>query len=249
MSKRNLRRTAFYGGDLACLHDQHYSDLVANAAQQIIAMLRAAKVKSGLVCDLGCGGGRLSASLIQTGYEVVGVDISPAMIAIAKKRAARARFINGSIAEISLPVCDAAVAVGEVFNYLGSKTAIVRAFRNIFCALRTGGVLILDIKEPPPQRLARTSSRAGANWALIAEIEEDPIRNRLIRKIHSFRKIGGRYRRHSEVHELRIYPVAEVVGMLRAAGFHPRIFKGYRSYQLPSDRKVLLARKPPPNDN
>jgi SAM-dependent methyltransferase len=249
MSKRNIGRTAFYGGDVACLHDQHYSDLAANAAPQIIAMLRAAKVKSGLVCDLGCGGGRLSASLLQSGYDVVGVDISPAMIAIAKKRAPRARFISGSIAEVRLPVCDAAVALGEVFNYLGSKTAIVRAFRNIFRTLRAGGILILDIKEPPPQRLARTSSRAGANWALIAEIEEDPVRNRLVRKIHSFRKMGGHYRRQGEVHELRIYPVAEVMHMLRAAGFHPRIYQGYGRYKLPSDGKVLLARKPSPNDN
>src|SRR5215831_10229910 len=170
----SARMTSFYGEDLACLHDQHYSDFVTSAAPQAILMLRAAGVKTGLVCDLGCGGGQLSASLLQAGYCVIGVDISPAMIAIARKKAPGASFIQGSVAQVSLPLCDAAIAIGEVFNYLGSRKTIARAFGNIFRSLRPGGILIFDTKEPPSKRVARMSSRAGADWAVIAEIEEDP---------------------------------------------------------------------------
>src|SRR5689334_14245027 len=77
MSKPNgSRRSSFYGDDLASLHNLHYSIFVTEAAPGAIRMLRAAGIKGGLVCDLGCGGGQLSAALLKAGYEVVGVDLS-----------------------------------------------------------------------------------------------------------------------------------------------------------------------------
>src|SRR5215467_2124772 len=120
MNKRTGRmKTSFYGDDLASLHNRHYSFFVTGAAPGAIRMLRDAGIKQGLVCDLGCGGGQLSAALLKAGYEVVGVDRSPAMIKIARRQAKNARFLQGSIAELTLPRCDAAFAVGEIINYLG----------------------------------------------------------------------------------------------------------------------------------
>jgi SAM-dependent methyltransferase len=37
--------------------------------------------------DLGCGEGRLSRDLVELGYDVVGVDVSPAMVAAALEAA------------------------------------------------------------------------------------------------------------------------------------------------------------------
>lgn len=243
MSKIPLSRSPFYGEDLACLHNQHYSDFVAHSAPQALSMLRAAGLKSGLVCDLGCGGGQFSASLLKAGYQVIGVDLSAAMIAIARKRAPGARFIQGSVAEVVLPPCEAAIAIGEVFNYLSSPKAVLRSFRNIYRALRPGGILLFDIKEPPAKKIARIAARSGADWALIAEIEEDPLRKKLTRTIHSFRKLRRHYRRQIEIHQLRIYPVVEVLRMVESAGFRARSYPGYGRYKLGPGRRVLLARK------
>lgn len=240
---RTAKESSFYGEDLAFLHNQHYSDFVAGAAPQVVRVLRAAGIRQGRVCDVGCGGGQLSASLLRAGYDVTGIDVSEAMIAIARKRAPNARFIHGSIPGVQIPACVAAVAVGEVFNYLRSTGNILRAFRNIFATLEPGGILLFDIKEPPPKRLVRTSACTGEGWAVIAEIDENPARQRLVRTIHSFRKTGGYYRRSVEVHELGIYPLAVTIRMLRKTGFTVRTFPGYGSYRLSSDRKVLLARK------
>lgn len=46
----------------------------------------------GIVVDLGCGSGIWTTALADSGYEVVGVDISPAMIEIACQRVPEARF-------------------------------------------------------------------------------------------------------------------------------------------------------------
>ncbi len=52
----------FYSSDLAELHNLYYADLVEKAAPGALAELRKAGIQSGLVLDLGCGGGQFSAA-------------------------------------------------------------------------------------------------------------------------------------------------------------------------------------------
>jgi SAM-dependent methyltransferase len=231
---------------LAYLHNRHYSEFVENAAAGVIAMLRSAGITSGVVCDLGCGGGQLSARLLKAGYKPIGIDISAAMVRIARAQVTKARFIQGSISTLRLPEYAAAVAVGEVFNYLGSKDEMKRAFRNIFRSLLPGGVLVFDIKEPLPgnSKKTRTAFRRGRDWAIFVEVEEYPLRNKLTRRIVSFRKAGAHYRRTDEVHYQSIHRAVEIARLLRASGFHVRVVQAYGSMKLPRDRKVLVAKKP-----
>jgi SAM-dependent methyltransferase len=234
-----------YGRDLAELHTLYYSDVVENAAPGVIAALRRAGIRSKVILDLGCGGGQLSSRLLHEGYEPVGVDVSPAMIRLARRRAPKARFICGSITDIALPQCSAASAIGEIFNYLPSKAAIRRAFGNIFRSLEPGGLFVFDIKEPLPgaEKKTRSTARWGDDWAIFVEVEEDPQKQRLTRKIVSFRRDGTLYRRHDEVHRQVILEAREAVAMLEDEGFRVDVFPGYGSYALSDDRKVLIARK------
>lgn len=235
----------FYHQDLAELHNLYYSDFVENAAPGAIAALRAAGIRSGVVLDLGCGGGQFSSRLLREGYEPAGIDVSAAMIRLARKRVPAAKFVRGSIADVRLPSCSAAVAIGEVFNYLPSKAGVRRAFRNVFRALRPGGILVFDIKEPlpGPGKKARSVARWGADWAIFVEVAEDPDEQRLVRKIASFRRMDRNYRRHDEVHRQTILKAAEIGKMLEIIGFSVSIRRGYRDVRLSSDRKVLIARK------
>jgi SAM-dependent methyltransferase len=235
----------FYHQDLAELHNLYFSDFVEKAAPGAIAALRAQGVRSGVVLDLGCGGGQLSLRLLREGYQPVGVDVSPAMVRLARRRVPKAKFIRGSVAEIVLPPCSAAVAIGEVFNYLPTRPSIRRAFRNVFRSLRPGGILVFDIKQPLPGmgKKIRSAARWGDDWAVFVEVAEDPRQQRLTRKILSFRKDGKRYRRQDEVHRQTILPAAEIAEMLAAVGFLVNVRKGYKSFRLSHDRKVLIARK------
>jgi SAM-dependent methyltransferase len=235
----------FYTADLAELHNLYYADFVENAAPGAITILREAQIRGGTVLDLGCGGGQLSSLLLHRGYSPVGVDVSRAMIRLARQQVPKARFIHGSISNIALPRCGAAIAIGEVFNYLPSKAEIRRALRNVFHALEPGGILIFDVKEPlpGPGKKARSSARWGHDWAIFVEVEEDPRRQRLTRKILTFRKEGNRYRREEEVHGQTIIPAADMAAMLASIGFSVGVQKGYRSFRVSDDRKVLIARK------
>jgi len=57
----------------------------------------------GLVLDAGCGPGRMTAHLHGLGVDVFGVDLSPAMIAVARKAHPALRFEVGTITALDLP--------------------------------------------------------------------------------------------------------------------------------------------------
>jgi 2-polyprenyl-3-methyl-5-hydroxy-6-metoxy-1,4-benzoquinol methylase len=76
-----------YGEDLAYVHDVAFTDLARNAARTVLKLLRERKIAGGLVVDLGCGSGVLAERLMRAGYDVLGVDVSGAMLRLARKRA------------------------------------------------------------------------------------------------------------------------------------------------------------------
>ena len=77
----------YYKKDLAYIHDVGFSDFALKSAPGIIKILQENNIRSGLIVDLGCGSGLSAQEFIKANYQVLGIDISPAMIEIAKKRA------------------------------------------------------------------------------------------------------------------------------------------------------------------
>lgn len=63
---------------------------------------------SGPVADLGCGSGRITAHLGGLGLDVLGIDLSPAMIDVARREHPGIDFRVGSMTELDLP--DASMA-------------------------------------------------------------------------------------------------------------------------------------------
>ncbi|MFD9685765.1 class I SAM-dependent DNA methyltransferase [Kitasatospora sp. NPDC059088] len=57
---------------------------------------------SGQVADLGCGPGYLTAALAEHGLDASGIDLSPALIAIARRRYPRLRFRTGSMGALAV---------------------------------------------------------------------------------------------------------------------------------------------------
>ncbi|MEU5522456.1 methyltransferase domain-containing protein [Streptomyces sp. NPDC047860] len=57
----------------------------------------------GRVADLGCGPGRVTARLASLGLSVFGLDLSEAMLAIARRENPGLRFEQGSMQQLDLP--------------------------------------------------------------------------------------------------------------------------------------------------
>ena len=240
-----------YREDLAFINDDGFSDFTAGTTPGLLAILRRAGVRTGLVVDLGCGSGRWAAALGDAGYDVLGVDLSPAMIRLARKRAPLARFETGSLLNAKLPACDAVTAIGEVVNYQfdpkHSKSALTRLFRRIHAALRPGGVFVFDVAGPDrvPAETPASYWKEGPGWSIHVEVDGNARSRWMTRTIVCFRQDGkGRYRRSEETHRLRLLDAAEVAAELETIGFRARLQDGYGRFRLYPGLRAVIARKP-----
>lgn len=235
-------RGGAYDPDLAYVHDVGFGVFARNAAPGIVNLLRAAGIRDGLVVDLGCGSGILAAELLRAGYKAVGVDISAAMLRIARSRAPEARFVKASLMDFEIPRCDAVTAIGEVVCYAldprASRRQLGALFRRVYAALRPGGVFLFDVAEP-----GRGSDSAKErywltdDWAMLRKASEDEKRRTLTREITVFRRVGRVYRRSDEVHRLKLYPQEEIRGVLEEIGFEVTLLDRYG--EVPFDRSLV----------
>ncbi|HVU90196.1 MAG TPA: class I SAM-dependent methyltransferase [Pirellulales bacterium] len=238
-----------YRADLAFIHDAGFGGLAHSAADELLGQLDRAKVTAGTVVELGCGSGILSEKVAQAGFDVVGFDISTAMVALARKRVPKGKFHARSFLGARLPRAVAVVAIGEVFNYLfdvkNSERRLSAFFRRVYDALTPAGLFLFDVAGPGragPAKVTRGFTETG-DWTCLYEAAEDPLRRRLTRTITTFRRRGATYRRDHEVHELQLIAPAIVLKQLEQAGFRAGKLNHYAAFKFPAGWTACLARK------
>ena len=115
--------------------------------------------RSSLVMDLPCGTGRLAETLLEQGFRVVGVDISPAMLAVARRKLKRFddRFASvvadvHDLARTSADAYDVALCARVLMHFpLPEQIAFLRSVSR----LAKGTVVFSQSISTPWQRLRR----------------------------------------------------------------------------------------------
>lgn len=240
----------WYGEDLAYIHDVGHAEFALESAPGILKILDHRGINDGLVVDLGCGSGLWARELVDAGYRVFGIDVSEAMIEIARRRTPEAEFRVGSLFEVEIPRCVVVTAVSEVLNYLfdaeNEDLGPIRLFRRVYDALVPGGIFVFDVLGPgqvPPGTRAKGFS-VGKDWAVLSEREEDAGRGTMERRIVGFRRVGELYRRADEVHRVRLYDPSGLSAELERAGFQVRTMRSYGDLSLSENHKAFVASKP-----
>ena len=222
----------FYGEDVAYVHDVGHGDFARDAAPGVLSLLRRAGIHEGLVVDLGCGSGIWAAALVDTGYDVIGIDQSAALLRIARERAPGARFVQASLYDVKLPRCSAVTALGECFSYCfdprAGRAALAVVMRRIAASLRPGGMLVFDVMTPGSEpETGRRLWREGPDWLMCVDVREDPEKATLTRRISVFRPENDHYRRSDELHRQWLYSRSAALADLEVAGLHGRTLTGY----------------------
>jgi len=237
-----------YNRDLAYIHNVGFRSFAKRSAPGLLGILRRNGICSGLVVDLGCGGGLWARQLADAGYGVLGIDLSPHMIALARRQVPEGTFRTASFLDGNLPPCAAITSLGECLNYLfdqrNGRSSLRRLFREAHQALLSGGLLIFDVAEPGRARGSHRRFWEGGDWACLVEFEHDPRRNRLTRQITTFRKVGPHYRRAEETHVQQLYEGSQLAEDLREIGFRVRTVRGYGKLRFLKGQVGLIARKP-----
>jgi len=121
----------------------------------------------GPLLELMCGTGRLLLPLAEAGYTLTGVDISPAMLAIARSRIGaaglddRVTLFEGDVRDLSLPAEQFALAFIAVnsFMHLESVRDQLACLSSVRRSLTRRGLLIIDLFSPAPHELLREDNR------------------------------------------------------------------------------------------
>ena len=195
-----------------------------------------AKQTGGPVLEVGCGTGRVLVPLARAGHEVVGLDISPAMLAGAARKIEeagvqrRATLVEADARDFTIAGPDgdskrprqfglAFVALNSFMHFVDDQDP-QRVLRAIGRHLRPGGTLVLDLPNPESSLLGETGGQLIHEWT-----RTSPISGNQVLKLRSQRLDAV-----SQLLDLTfIYDEVEPDGLLRRTAlpfmlryFHPR---------------------------
>ncbi|MBF9132212.1 class I SAM-dependent methyltransferase [Plantactinospora sp. S1510] len=177
------------------------------------------------VLDICCGTGRLARLFATHGHDVVGLDGSEAMLAVARAEVPTVRFDRAVLPAATLgepAAFDVAVCSFDSLNYLAGADELTRAFVRVGETLRPGGLFVFDLNTRHKLEDVFGDSHYGDDLGDFAYVW----RNRTDRQartteflISIFVADAEAYRRRTERHVQRWFDHSEVRAAAGAAGF------------------------------
>lgn len=119
---------------------------------------RCARARLGPVADAGCGTGRVSAHLAARGLDVIGIDLSPGMIDIARRTYPELPFEVGALEELPLPNASLGGLLAWYSIIHTAPDRLPAIVADAARALRPGAWLLAAFQAGDGQRVDRTSA-------------------------------------------------------------------------------------------
>jgi ubiquinone/menaquinone biosynthesis C-methylase UbiE len=141
---------AVYDAIARAYHDQLGNELAGKPLDRGILQAFAELAGAGAIADVGCGPGHVTRFLAAQNARVIGIDIAPGMLAVARENAPALAFAAGSM--LALPAADAAlsgiIALYSIIHLTVAERA--RACREFARAVHPGGWLLASFHIDSP---------------------------------------------------------------------------------------------------
>ena len=240
--------------DLAASYDRLTNDVDYEATVDFYNSILAREgLKPRTAVDLACGTGSVSAILARQGLQVIGVDMSEDMLAVAWEKMAdmenQPMFVCQKLQELRLlRGVDLAVCALDSLDYILDPADCKEAIRRVYKALNPGGIFIFDVNTP--EKL-----RAMDGEMFIDEDEDvycvwrgefDEESNICTYDMDLFQRQGQLWRRSFEEHREYAYSAEMLTKFLKEAGFTSIRVYGDRRLEAPNsaDQRIYFkARK------
>lgn len=246
---------------IAGLYDLSYGDFT----DDIDFYANLAQVTGGPILELGVGTGRVAIPLAEAGYEVAGLDGSPAMLARALQKLAAAKLKKGSLELIEADMTGfdlgrrfgLVFVAADTFQHLLTTEDQRQCLRCVASHLAPGGIFALSVRSPasvsweevgvPAPLLldwTKTDPETGGVVMKFIAAEAEPAR--MVRKLTYLydRVQNGAVQRSVFVTELKYSTQAEIELLLQQQGL--RVTHVYGDYDLShvgqGDDLIFVAR-------
>lgn len=207
-----------------------------------------------LLLDMACGTGSFSNLFSQKGIEVIGVDASEEMLAIARENSAEMEtqvlYLCQKAEELDLyGTVDGVICCLDSVNHITDLRNLKTAFKKISLFMEKGSLFIFDVNTP----YKHTDVLADN----IFVIEEENIfcvwQNSYNKSdgttdicLDFFVKDGENYNRYSESFSERAYSFEKLSSLLEDAGFEVKaVYEDMKTSPCPenAERAVFVAQK------
>jgi len=240
---------------------KHYDAKYAEYNDDVPFYVKAIGRLGGPVLELCCGTGRIAIPIAEAGHEIVGVDLSPDMIAWGEEKAGKAgveiEWIQGDVREVRL---------GRKFNvvtipftsigHMTDRKSLEAALETVRAHLAGDGTFILDFFNPNPAYfildkrdkgvIAEYDDPYGDGHVTIEETNDYDKAAQINRVKWSFRRDGKEFKQIDL--DIRIFYPEELLLILDHNGFD--VVERYGDFDLSeftsdSPKQVLFCKVRP----
>lgn len=192
--------------------------------EYIRGILQEYDVCDGLVLDLGCGTGKLTRLLAKAGYDMIGVDNSAEMLAIAREEGyEQILYLLQDMRSFELyGTVRAVVSICDSMNYILEEDELLTVFRLVNNYLDPAGIFIFDLNTVYKYRellgettISENREEGSFIWDNYYD-EEDGINEYDLTLF--IKEKDDLYRRYEETHYQRAYELDTVRCLLEKAG-------------------------------
>ena len=208
-----------------------------------------------LIAELGCGTGTLTNYFAKQDIDVIGIDNSDQMLAMARDKSSaqglEVLYLLQDMQEFELyGTVDSIYSACDSINYILEDDGLLQTFKWVNNYLEPGGIFIFDINTQykyeeilAQNTFAYHIEEASYIWENYYE-KEDQINEYLV----SFfvKEEDGRYTKFEELHYERMYTLEAITKLLEQAGMMIEgVFDGYtfNPVRQDSDRITIIARE------
>jgi ubiquinone/menaquinone biosynthesis C-methylase UbiE len=238
-------------------HYDAFNEKKSQPLNQLLAsLLKKYKVKS--VLDMTCGTGSQVFWLAKHGFNVVGTDINPAMLKIAKEKTQTfnrpVRFLKGDMRTFKTGPVDAVITFFNAVGHL-TKADFEKAMRTIHHNLKPGGLYIFDIFNLGYLLKDNTITTLTIDWqekqgaTTLRDIQYSTINKEGILASYTTSYVQeGKAAPTISLHAqtLQVYTASQLKTMLQRNGFKvltQSAIDGSTLHETKSERILTIARK------
>lgn len=219
--------------DFATLYAQgEYNRFSARMAKLLPDILAKFNLKPNTILDVACGEGTFAIKMAEKGYEVTGIDLSPEMLQIARKKAQQENmkidFRQGDMRELSFDSSfDLVTCWFDSLNYLLDLDDLEKTFCGVSRALKRDRAFIFDMNtiyglevewQNPTCHIQQDSPRVFE----VHRTRYSPESHIAVLTITGFIKKSKGWKKIEEEHRERGYSLEEIRECIRNAGLTER---------------------------
>lgn len=233
--------------------NKYWAEIVdTHSTEKEVEFIENVAKTEGLTLDLCCGTGRHSILLCEKGWSVIGFDISPNLLRIAREKmvekGVRFPLVRGEIRHLPFrfEVFAAVINMFTSFGYLPSEKEDIKSLKEVARTLKQDGLFLIDIvnRQHLIQIFQKKDWGEFPNFYMLEKRTLDTEEPKLYSQWILIDKSSGKTRRFN--HNLRLYSFQQLQKMLEKVGMTiKKTFGDYegQEFKQESSRLIVLAKK------